>query len=86
MFGDFGNPFPSGYSSLSSSLTTPNVSPDHGVTTHNLGQTSNPTPTISNLGTIPSSPIPSVDGGKFSSQVVFVSSNVGGNPQLKLYP
>ena len=78
------DPFTSRYSSLSLFLATPNVSPDRGVTTHNPRQTSNPTPAVSNIGSIPSSPIPFVDGGKFLAQVVFVSSNTWGNPQLKL--
>ena len=66
------DPWPSGYSPLSDDA------PSHGLSPRDPIQTSNPT--FLNPRSVSSHPIPSIAGTKPSAQVVFVPSNIGGQP------
>ena len=70
------DPWPSGNSPLTDDV------PSHGMSPCDPVQTSNPT--ILNPRYIFNPPIPSIAGGKPSTQVVSVPSNSGGNPRRDL--
>ena len=78
------DPWTFGYRSLSMSLDPIDDLLDRGVTPHNTGQTSNPTPTISHPRSVSSPPIPSMAGGKPSVPVASIPSNVGGKPPVQV--
>ena len=56
--------------------------PAYGETSRNPDQTSNFAPTVLNSRSGSSHPILSMAGGKPSIPVVFVPSNIGGEPQV----
>ena len=79
---DLSDPWTSIYCTLVEILAPINDLSPHGVTSHNPGQTSNPT--VLNPRYVSSPPIPSVVGGKSSAQMVSVHYNTGGNPRCEL--
>ena len=66
------DPWPSRYSPVVNDV------PYSGMSPRDLGQTSNPT--VLNPRYVASPPIPPIDGGQPSSQVVAVPSYTGGKP------
>ena len=74
-------PWPSGYLTLAETLAPIDDLPSHGVTSHNPGQTSNPT--FLNTRSIFIPPIPFVAGGKSLAQMVSVHSNARGKPPMQ---